>query len=419
MFACLHSQNGDLLALANAFSPVIEHTDPDTVIFSIAGLGSLIGTAHQIASEISRQRAAWGIIQAGLAIAHNPDTAVLIARNTWGVTIVPPGQEATYLSDLRVDALDSTPQILETLERWGVRTLGSLAALPEAGLVERFGEEGARLHRLALGRTQRLLRVFSPENKFEKRVDLEYSIELLEPLLFVLSSVLHELTERLYQKSLATNRLSLDLELEDGSHHQCVQEFAVPLREPQTLLKIAHLDLEAHPPKTAIVAVRMELNPVNPQTIQHTLFVPAHPAPQKLQLALTRIAGLVGEHNVGSAFLLNTHRPDAFAVHSFSPPKPLAGSECPSRSLQVAFRMFRPALPAAVHVKEDRPAQVAASGIRGTVRTASGPWRSSGEWWAESRWARDEWDVDLSDGGVYRLYCRTDSRNWFVEGFYD
>src|SRR5690242_9130185 len=114
MFACLHSQNGDLLALANAFSPVIEHTDPATVIFSIAGLESLIGTPHQIASEISRQGAALGIIQAGLAIAGDPNTALLIARNTLGITIVSPGQEAICLSDLPTDALDTTPQILET-----------------------------------------------------------------------------------------------------------------------------------------------------------------------------------------------------------------------------------------------------------------------------------------------------------------
>ena len=85
----------------------------------------------------------------------------------------------------------------------------------------------------------------------------------------------------------------------------------------------------------------------------------------------------------------------------------------------MAFRMFRPALPAAVQVSDDRPAQVAAAAIRGRVRSASGPWRSSGEWWAETRWTRDEWDVDLSNGGVYRVYCRLDSRNWFVEGVYD
>jgi protein ImuB len=85
----------------------------------------------------------------------------------------------------------------------------------------------------------------------------------------------------------------------------------------------------------------------------------------------------------------------------------------------MAFRLFRPVLPAAVRIQRDRPAELAAAGIRGTVRTASGPWRSSGEWWTGSRWARDEWDVDLSDGGVYRIFCAREFRSWFVEGMYD
>jgi protein ImuB len=392
------------------------------VVFSVAGLERLIGTPHQIASEICRQGEVMGI-QGSLAIAHNPDTAVLIARNVPGVSIVPPGEEAERLGDLSVEALNASAkidvQILETFERWGIRTLAALAELPEIGLAERFGEEGIRLRRLALGRTQRMLHACAPKTAFAKRLELEHPIELLEPLLFVISSILHELAESLRHHSLASNRLNLILELENGSRHQRVQEFAVPLGDPQALLKIVQLDLESHPPHAAIAAVRIELHPAKPQTLQHALFLPAHPAPQKLQLALTRIAGLVGEHNVGSAVLLNTHRPDAFAINPFSAPK-LAS--CPPRrdgSLQTAFRIFRPALPAAVQVKEDKPARVAAPGVRGTVLTASGPWRSSGEWWTGTRWARDEWDIDLSDGGIYRIYLQLGSGGWFVEGVYD
>jgi len=117
--------------------------------------------------------------------------------------------------------------------------------------------------------------------------------------------------------------------------------------------------------------------------------------------------------------LLDTHRPDAFAMLPFRPPAPVARDAPPRSSLQIALRMFRPALEAAVRVKQERPAEVAATGVRGTVLTASGPWRSAGEWWTETRWVRDAWDIDLSDGGVYRIYLRLDSRRWFIEGVYD
>jgi protein ImuB len=420
MFACVHAKKGNLFSLASSFSPVVEQTAPDTVVFSIAGLERLMGTPHEIASEICRQGAALGIVQGNLAIAHNPDTAVLLAGNIRGVTIVPAGQEAEYLAELPIEAILADFQVLETLTCWGVRTLGALANLPEIGLAERFGQKGVLLRRLASGQTKRILRPALPRKKFEKRIELDYSVEQLDQLLFVISSILHELTGDLNRHGLAANRLNLFLELENDSHHQRSQEFAMPLREPQMLLKIVQVDLENHPPRAAIVAVRIELHPVPPQTLQHGFFTPSHPAPQKLQLALTRIAGLVGEHNVGSALLLNTYRPDAFSVKTFRPPKSVDTAPVPSnRFLQIAFRIYRPALPAGVRTKDDRPMQIAAAGIRGNVLTASGPWRSSGEWWADTHWDRDEWDIDLSNGGVYRIYCRRDSRDWFVEGVYD
>ena len=381
-----------------------------------------MGTPHQIAAEIGRCGAALGI-QASLAIAGNPDTAVLIARNKPGVTIVPPGQEAGALGAFPIETLaahwEVTPQLLETFERWGIRTLAALAELPEIGLAERFGEAGVHLRRLALGRTQRVLRIATPENKFEKRVELDHPLELLEPLLFVLSSILNELLSAMRRLSLAANRIHFGLELEDKSRHERILEFAAPLQDAPMLLKILQLDLEAHPAAAAVAAVRIELNPVPPQSVQHGLFLPSQPEPQKLQLVLTRIAGLVGEHNVGSPSLLDTHRPDAFAMLPFRPPSPSTGEVSPRFSLQIALRMFRPALEAAVRVKQERPAEVAATGVRGTVLTASGPWRSAGEWWTETRWVRDAWDIDLSDGGVYRIYLRLDSRRWFVEGVYD
>src|SRR5882757_9039668 len=74
MFACLHAP-GNLSLLvecAGYFSPLIEETSPDTVVFDVKGLRWIYGTPEQIASEI-QQRAG---IPAHLALASNPDAAV-------------------------------------------------------------------------------------------------------------------------------------------------------------------------------------------------------------------------------------------------------------------------------------------------------------------------------------------------------
>jgi protein ImuB len=59
--------------------------------------------------------------------------------------------------------------------------------------------------------------------------------------------------------------------------------------------------------------------------------------------------------------------------------------------------------------------------VAGVVRQTAGPWRTSGEWWASTAWSRDEWDIALDSGGLYRLYCvhAPQRANWFLDGSYD
>jgi len=64
----------------------------------------------------------------------------------------------------------------------------------------------------------------------------------------------------------------------------------------------------------------------------------------------------------------------------------------------MALRVFRPPLRATVAVRAGRPIRVFAFGVRGDVVAASGPWRTSGDWWVENGWQHDEWDVALKRG---------------------
>jgi protein ImuB len=62
----------------------------------------------------------------------------------------------------------------------------------------------------------------------------------------------------------------------------------------------------------------------------------------------------------------------------------------------------------------------------------AGPWRSSGDWWDQDGWARDEWDIAIPTTvaglqssvashalSLYRLVYDLLSGGWFVEGTYD
>jgi protein ImuB len=305
--------------------------------------------------------------------------------------------------------------MLETLERWGIRRFHEMAALPPLGIAERLGPEGLRLRELARGEGDRKLRPLAEALHFEDAIELDYPVELLEPLAFLLARLINGLAMRLATRGLATDELRLRLKLETGGTHERCLRLPVPSVDTKAFLKLLQLDLEAHPPVGPIVHLWMGVNPVKPQAAQTGLFVPVAPEPVKLELTLARIQAFVGEGRVGTAELLDTHRPDAFRMLPWGRSQATPLRQAPSTRL--ALRLFRPRRAARVAIAGSQPSFVMADGVRGKVLELAGPWRTSGDWWTPDPWHRDEWDIALSDGALYRIYC--EPAGWFVEGSYD
>ncbi len=414
MYACLHGQ-GDLIAIAQEFSPAVEVTALGTVTFAVDGLYRLFGLPQEIAAAIAR-RLRETATKASLAVADNPDAAICAARGFSGVSIIPHGDEGKFLASLPVTLLDPSLDLLETLERWGIRRFHELAALPPLGIAERLGAEGLRLRELARGEAERKLLSIQDPLRFEEEIELEYPVDLLEPLAFLLARMINGLATRLATRALATNELRLRLRLEDRTTHERTLRLPVPSLDTKAFLKLMQLDLEAHPPAAPVVHLWMGVNPVKPQAAQNGLFLPVAPEPVKLELTIARIQAIVGEGRVGTPELLDTHRPDAFRLGRMDGTR---GSRadlgaCPTR---LSIRLFRPPRPAQVTLAAGQPGFVAAGGIRGKVLEYAGPWRTSGDWWTTDPWQRDEWDIALSDGALYRLYCGPGG--WYIEGSYD
>jgi protein ImuB len=412
MYCCLCG-NGNLIALAREFSPAVEETAPGVATLDIAGLERLFGPVQDVAAAIARRAAELGL-KISLAMAANPDAAICAARGFSGVSVIPQGDEAKFLATLPLGLLAPSPELRETLARWGIRRFQDLAALPPLGIAERLGAEGLRLRELARGEADRkLTRLELPED-FAEEIELEHPIELLEPLAFLLARLVNGLALRLATRARATDELRLRLTLENRAVNERTLRLPAPTLDTAALLKLLQLDLAAHPPEAPIARVRMEMNPVRPRAAQSGLFVPAAPEPVKLEVTLARIQRVVGKDRVGSPELLDTHRPEAFRVIDFGRARPRPGQPAGAR---VGFRVFRPPRAARVALDGGQPSFVAAEGIRGLVVEKSGPWRTSGEWWTADSWSRDEWDIALGDGALYRLYC--EPRGWFVEGSYD
>jgi protein ImuB len=439
-----------LLDCAQSFSPCVEDTACDTALLDLAGMESLLGPLPEISRAIYNRATALGLA-AHVAVASNPDAAVLAARGFSGVTVIPAGKEAEQLGSLPAevlfaDQLEGDPQkaaarLLETLDRWGIRSLRGLAALPEVSLSERLGQEGLRLQQLARGTASRTLVPVEAPPVFEEAVELEHPIVLLEPLAFLLNCLLEQICARLGSRALATQELRLTLELENLTssiqqsainHQQFVRTLRLPLPmlDSKVFLKLLQLDLNAHPPGAPIMKIHLAAEPAHPRSAQGGLFLPPSPEPEKLELTLARIAGMVGENKVGALELLDTHHPDGFRMRRFvaevarkTPQKKTPDSAAATAAV-TALRRFRPPLRVNVTLENGQPVRLTCrkKEVQGDVLWKAGPWRASGDWWEREAWSRDEWDLALRNGDTvsfYRLVHDLLGGGWFVEGTYD
>jgi protein ImuB len=463
------SAHAALLDLGASVSPRMEDTAPDTILLDIAGLTSLFGSEENIARQLMRHASSLGLI-AHVAVSSNLEVALHAARGFSGITLIPPGEEAKRLGELPVHALLPSAEILETLERWGVRNCAALAALPLLQLSERLGQEGVHLHELARGASLRSIVLAAPGVPFEEEMALDFAVAELEPLAFLLGRLLDQLCARLEARALAACaiRLRFDLDnsfekdfqvLDDKSPRLAAKTYEkvlglpVPMRNSKMLLKLLRLQLQADPPHASIVKIILCAEPSRPRAAQGGLFLPSCPDPEKLELTIGRLANLVGNANIGSPELVDTHRPGEFRMKRFVPASDEskifhkngiapAAHICQENHTSnqsraaTAFRIFRPEVQAKVELQDGYPARIYFRGMRGNIVAASGPWCTSGDWWREDTWQQDEWEVDIrfdssvssrnertpnsrAQDGLYRIYYDSIRAAWFARGRYD
>ena len=432
------------MAIARAFSPRLQRYGADCVVCDVSGLGRLLGEPPGIGAELWRACGS-DTREASVAIAATQIAARLLAYANAALTVVE-GNPAGALAPVPLAVLRSliVPQaIVETIERayedafevferWGLRTLGDLAALPADALSARLGRTGVVLRTQAVGVDAGPLVPALDVPRFFERMELEWPIDGLEPLAFVLARLLEPLSASLERADRGAAAIRLDLRLTDRTTHTRVLQLPAAMRDPRVLRTLLTLDLESHPPPAAVDVVMVEIDPAPGRVLQHSLLERARPSVETLATLTARLAALVGEARTGAPQLRDSFHPDAFEMQRFAAPGRSAPADndawragrLPVDVGAAALRRFRPPIAVRVSVEHGRPVRVeiARRGMpAGRVEQCAGPWRSSGDWWAHAdrQWDRDEWDVALSDGSICRLVRVRDSGVWFLEGVID
>jgi len=483
LYACVRLAAGSgkpdaALSVARDFSPRVKQVSDREVVLDASGLGRLIGPPAEIERQLAHALLDARVV-AAVAIAPTQTIARLLAhaaetghgacgRGPW------PQLPVEWLGELEVlpPGIQHRDRArpYETLSRWGIATVGELAALPAADVASRLARRGAALQRLARGRDPV---PFVPDGvapRYVGRLELEWPIDALEPLSFVLARLLDPLSASLERADRAAAAIHVELRLTDRSVCTRLLPLPAPLRDARVLRTLVLLDLESHPPAplggfgqtspatAAIDVVTIEVDPAPSRIVQFSLLQRALPSVETLSTLTARLAALVGDARVGAPALVDSHAPDAFAMERYAPADAKSADGAGANGADSAgangakgakgangagangangadgagangagadgavIRRLRPPLTIRVSVDRGRPTHIAASrrGIPyGAIVQAAGPWRSSGEWWGERAWNRNEWDIALKSGAVCRIVQSRTTGCWFLEGLYD
>jgi protein ImuB len=458
---CERSAHEALLEVAWSLSPRVEDAGEDVVYADVSGMEQLFpepsGEERMGHSAIVTARAM--NLPLRLGIAANKLAARVAAQMPNPPTVVPAGEEASFLSPLPLSRLDLGRRMAETLSQWGITTIGELAHLPADEVASRLGLAGARAQQAAQGIDSHPLVPYQPPPTLSEGMELEWPVVTVEPLLFALRQSLERIHERLEQQDLACSLLELELGLEPEGVDRRDLHMPAPIRDVESLLALIRLEVESHPPGAPVAAFTCVVHPNQARRGQLTLFGPVELHPDKLATTIARLTARLGPDRVGSPRLVDGHRPERFVTTTFDPPPPPRVRRPPrsGRGLLVV-RVLRPPVELEVITEddprqmeeqrfprpcpkgpaEDEPAPIngyqppqrlhlvsvasavgATPRIQGLVRVAAGPWRMQSEWWSEQPAERDYWDVELSSGGLYRIYHDNTSKDWFADGVYD
>jgi protein ImuB len=306
-------------------------------------------------------------------------------------------------------------QILAILHRWGVHTVGQLAALDKQQLGARLGPEVIQMWERANGQSNRVLKLIRPLESFEESFEFENEIETVEPLLFMLRRFLEQLAIRLSGIYLVAKELTLRITFTDKQIYERIFKIPQPTNNVDLLFRMLHTHLENFKSEYPIVAVALRAQPIKPAKEQFELFETTLRNPHQFSETLARLTALLGADRVGTPVLEETHRPDAFRIEHFAwhglPAYPIGRMSMP----RPALRRFRPPAATSMFVSEQRHLQ--SGTIRGQVVDQRGPYLISGNWWDEKSWGRAEWDLQLETGEL--VLAHESQGTWKLDGMYD
>ena len=368
------------------------------------------------------------------------------------ITIVPPGSDADYLATAPVGLIPMDEAMAEALAALGIRQAGGLAALPPDDVEQRWGHTGLMAWRLARGEDRRRPGLATTEYPRTVSADLVPSVELMEPVLFLVRAALDRLLAGLVADGRAAATLAITLTLDDArgagiaaQSHTMTREvrLAHPMARVVPLFERCRALLDRWTLPAPVCGVMVAVVATAPLAgEQGDLLDPSWHDPAAADAAFARLRAELGADAIVVPVVADEHRPEKAGMWLSlgDPERPQATGHRPQRTVpshdsrftshdslpgdkpdvRACSRQLESPEPVEVECANGQPRVLWWRGRRMRLEHPSGPERLAGDWWKDA-YTRDYWRCQDPDGeGTLVLYHDYSSGSaWFVQGWYD
>ncbi len=320
------------------------------------------------------------------------------------------------LAPLPAALLELDDRTGKRLELLGVRTLGDLARLPHGAFVRRFGVRSRHWHDCARGldRTPFLPRAHALI--IDAAIFGEGSAHSELQVFLAVRHLLERIGRDLERLGKSTGLLRLWIELENGDTRAIDVTLARPTADVRTIFDVARARLEGERFDAPITGLRARAIRLEAAGESQGLFNANDPDPRAVAVTLARLEAVLGEPACRARTVRAHPLEERFAYEPFEAAGEARTSASAAAQAVPQLRLLT-VREIAVRVRDGMPAVIdLSSASRCAVIECAGPWRIEEGWFATPI-ARDEYDVLLDDGALYRIYRQGD--RWYVRGAYD
>lgn len=433
-----HGDAALLEALACAcdrYTPLVARDRPCGLFLDISRCAHLFGGEDGLLADLTVRLARWGLT-AQRAVADNPALAWAIARYGDG-GIAPKGEGLERVRPLPAEAMRLPAEMVATLARLGLKTVGHVLAQPRAPLVQRFGPLIARRIDQLAGREREPIDPDRPVAPYVAERTFAEPIANIPAILAALETLSQRLCVSMRASGEGARALRVCLFHADGAVRDFTVGTSEPLDDPLRIAMLLRPRLEALSQRVETES-GVDLIRLHGEETERTVArQPRLDGPQDVSVELSRLIDTLSErlgiravHRLSEA---DTHQPEwvdvpipareVRAAHASAALDPSPRGRVPLRP----FRMFDPPEPidTLASVPDGPPVRFRWRRVLYQVALAEGPERIAPQWWREGGDpTRDYFRVEDREGRrfwLYRsgLYDRAhEAPRWFIQGLF-